>query len=44
MSPSLMAKLNRNESMTTRVLGRICEVLDCRIEDIMEFVPDEEKK
>lgn len=44
LSPSLMAKLNRNESMTTRVLGRICEVLDCRIEDIMEFVPDEEKK
>lgn len=41
LSPSLMTKLNKNESLTTRTLARICEVLDCRIEDVMEFVPDD---
>ncbi|WP_411678426.1 helix-turn-helix domain-containing protein [Caproicibacter sp.] len=40
LSPSLMTKLNKNESLTTNTLARICEVLDCRIEDIMEFVPE----
>ena len=25
------------------VLGRICTVLDCKIEDILEFVPNENK-
>lgn len=44
LSPSLMAKLNRNESMTTNTLAKICTVLDCRIEDIMEFVPDDDQK
>lgn len=38
LSPTLMSKLNRNESVTTNTLARICKVLDCRIEDIMEFV------
>jgi DNA-binding Xre family transcriptional regulator len=42
LSPSLMTKLNKNESLTTNTLARICEVLDCRIEDVMEFVPDGE--
>lgn len=41
LSPSLMTKLNKNESLTTNTLARICEVLDCRIEDVMEFVSDE---
>lgn len=41
LSPSLMTKLNKNESLTTNTLARICEVLGCRIEDVMEFVPDE---
>jgi putative transcriptional regulator len=42
LSPSLMSKFNKNESLTTNTLARICAVLNCRIEDIMEFVPDEE--
>lgn len=40
LSPSLMTKLNKNESLTTNTLARICKVLNCRIEDIMEFVPE----
>lgn len=27
--------------LDTAVLARICSVLDCRIEDLLEFVPDD---
>ena len=33
-----MAKLSSNKAVTTDVLGNICRVLGCRIEDIVEFV------
>ena len=39
---SLMQKLNQNQSVTTTTLVKICKVLNCRIEDIMEIVPDEQ--
>lgn len=38
-----VTKLTRGDNVTTDVLGRICEALDCSIEDIMEFIPDAEK-
>ena len=40
LSPSLIAKLSKNENMTTDVLLRICTALNCDISDIMEIVPD----
>ena len=43
ISPSLMSKLNQDKSVTTNTLVRICKALDCRIEDIMEVVADEEE-
>lgn len=39
VSPASIAKMGRNENVTTEVLLRICEALDCNIEDIMERVP-----
>lgn len=39
VSPSLIAKLGRNENVTVEVLVKICEALDCRMDDIMEIVP-----
>jgi len=44
LSPSLMSSLNQDKSVTVNTLSRICEVLDCRIEDIMEFIPEEKKE
>lgn len=32
-----MTKLANNKNVTTDVLGRICQVLDCSTDDIMEF-------
>jgi len=40
---SLMQKLNQDQSVTTTTLVRICTALDCKIEEIMEIVPEEDK-
>ena len=37
MSSSTLAKLSKNQEVTLDVLMRICEELDCKIEDIIEF-------
>ena len=39
VSAASIAKMCRCENVTTDVLLRICEALNCRIEDIMERVP-----
>lgn len=35
-----MKKLNKNESVGTDTIGKICGVLGCTADDIMEFKPD----
>lgn len=42
VSAASIAKMGRCENVTTDVLLRICEALDCQVEDIMERV-DKEK-
>ena len=37
-----ISKMNRGENVTTDILGRICQALNCNIEDIMEFINTEE--
>ena len=39
VSATSIAKMGRNENVTTEVLLRICESLDCDIQDIMERIP-----
>ena len=36
-------RLKANDNMETKTLNHICEVLDCKLEDIAEYVKDEEK-
>ena len=40
ISNSLIAKLGKNENVTVDILVKICTALDCRIEDIMELIPE----
>lgn len=40
ISNSLIAKLGKNENVTVEVLVKICNALECNIDDIMELVPD----
>lgn len=41
ITTTALAKLGRNENVNTEVLCKICSVLNCTLDDIMEFVPDE---
>ncbi len=36
-----LSKLSKNQNVSTEVLGKICVALNCTIDDIMEFVPEQ---
>ncbi len=38
ISATIIAKLGRNENVTTDTLLKICTALDCNISDIMDIV------
>ena len=40
INPTTISKMSRGDNVTVEVLGKICSVLDCKLDDIMEFVPD----
>ena len=39
-----MAKLGRNEDVRVNTLEKLCTSLDCKLDDIVEFVPDTKQK
>ncbi len=41
ISTASMAKLGKNENVTTDVLVKVCNALNCDIADIMEVTPEE---
>jgi DNA-binding Xre family transcriptional regulator len=41
ISSSTSSKLLHSETVSSDVLLRICTALNCKVEDIMEVVPDE---
>ena len=36
-----LQRLRQNMVVKTVILNTLCSILDCKIEDIMEYVPDE---
>ena len=44
ISPASIAKLGKGANVTTDVLLKICEALDCNLEDIIETIKDDETK
>lgn len=36
-------KMSKGENVTVDILGKICLALNCNIDDIMEFIPDDTK-
>lgn len=38
-----MNKMSRDENVTTEVLGKICAALNCKVEDIVDFLPDNDE-
>lgn len=40
--PSQFSRLKRNSYISTHTANMLCKILDCRVEDIMEYVPEAE--
>ena len=40
VSPAQITRLKRNESVSTHTIEVFCKILDCRVEDIMEYIKD----
>lgn len=44
LTTNVIAKLGKDENVSTEVLCKICKALDCGLEDIIEIIPDEKEK
>ncbi len=40
---STMTKLANNENVTMDVMAKICNALNCKMDDIVEILPEKEK-
>ena len=40
ITTTALAKLGKNEHVNTEILAKICKVLECNIEDIVEVIED----
>ena len=41
---STMTKLENNENVTVEVMAKICNALNCSMDDVIEILPDREEK
>lgn len=42
-SGNIMTRLKRNEYVSLESIEKICSVLHCKVDDIVEFIPDNDK-
>ncbi len=40
VSPGQITRLKRNESVSTHTIEMFCRILQCRVEDLMEYIPE----
>ena len=41
ISPAQITRLKRNESVSTHTIEIFCKILNCNVEDIMQYIDDE---
>lgn len=41
ISPAQITRLKRNESVSTHTIDMFCKILQCDVEDIMQYIDDE---
>ncbi len=44
ITSNAMAKMGKNQPVNMEVLAKICHVLDCGIEDVVEIIDDQEQE
>lgn len=42
-SANITTRLKNNTYVSLESVEKICRVLDCKVDDIVEFIPDEEQ-
>lgn len=42
VSASQITRMKRNEYVSTHTIEMFCRILDCKVSDIMEYIPDKE--
>ena len=40
ISPAQITRLRKNSGVSTNTLDHLCKILDCKLEDIAEYVSD----
>jgi DNA-binding Xre family transcriptional regulator len=43
VSAGQLDRLRKNSDVSTYTLNNLCKILDCKLEDIAEYVPDAEE-
>ncbi len=43
ISTGQLDRLRKNSNVSTFTLNQLCSILECRLEDIAQFIPDEKK-
>ena len=44
ISPAQITRLKRNESVSTHTIEVFCRILDCNVEDIMQYVKENQQQ
>ncbi len=42
-SANISTRMRRDEYVSLESMGKICQVLGCKVDDIVEFIPDKDK-
>lgn len=43
-SANISTRMRRDEYVSLESMEKICQVLDCKVDDVVEFVPDKENE
>ncbi len=43
ISTNAMAKMGKNEDVRLNILEKVCTTLDCKLDDVVEFVPEQSR-
>lgn len=41
ISSSTIHRLRHDQGVTTQLIDDLCRILDCKVEDVIEYIPDE---
>ena len=44
VSPAQITRLKRNESVSTNTINMFCEILNCSVSEIMEYIPSYDER